>query len=554
MNSFPKRGADSGARGGDAATSSDRGEGGGRPAAPGVSASPASGAIDVSGLDVLLPYQRALLRATASDPVVVCEKSRRIGATWGIAADAVLSAGAAREAGGMDVFYVGYNLDMTREFIDTCAMWARAFLRVAADVEEFLFTEQGDDGADRSIQAFRIRFASHFEIVALCSRPRALRGRQGYVIIDEAAFHDDLDELLKAALALLIWGGKVLVISTHDGVDNAFNQLVEECRAGKRTYGLVRITFDEAISDGLFRRVCQVRGMTWSSDAERSWAAEIRKLYGDAASEELDCIPRASAGKYLPRTLLEARAVDVPVVRWACDERFVDLGDEAREGAARDFFAESIQPLLDALASSGAIASSLGEDFGRSGDLTVAWPLLTLPDLRRHTPFVLELRNVPFREQEWIILQLCALLPRFTGGAFDARGNGQYLAERARQRFGSDRIAEVMLSENWYREHMPPLKAALEDGTMDMPRDADLVDDLRQLEVVRGVARIPDSARTMGSTGQRHGDGAVAAALALFASRTLDFAPLDEWSADGQHESLEAFAGEHERSNFIGWM
>ena len=36
-------------------------------------------------------------------------------------------------------------------------------------------------------------------------------------MIDEAAFHDDLPELLKAALAFTMWGGVVRVISTHNG-------------------------------------------------------------------------------------------------------------------------------------------------------------------------------------------------------------------------------------------------------------------------------------------------------------------------------------------------
>lgn len=32
------------------------------------------------------------------------------------------------------------------------------------------------------------------------------------------------------------------------------------------------------------------------------------------------------------------------------------------------------------------------------------------------------------------------------------------------QRYGASRIQQVMLSEGWYREHMPPVKAALEDA------------------------------------------------------------------------------------------
>src|SRR5690606_25326568 len=111
--------------------------------------------------EVLLPYQRELLEATATNAVTVVEKSRRIGATWAVGADAVLVAGAEQ---GQDVFYVGYNQEMTREFIDTCATWAKAFLSFSAEVHEFLFKEEGPSGVERAIQAFRISFASGKDI------------------------------------------------------------------------------------------------------------------------------------------------------------------------------------------------------------------------------------------------------------------------------------------------------------------------------------------------------------------------------------------------------
>ena len=502
--------------------------------------------------EVLLPYQQQLLTATALDEVVVCEKSRRVGATWGIAADAVLTAGSSKSAGGQDVFYIAYNHDMTREFVDTCAMWSRAFLRVAVEAHEFLFVDQIDGAEERQIKAFRIKFASGHEIVALSSRPRSLRGRQGYVIIDEAAFHDELPALLTAAFALLIWGGKVLVISTHNGVDNAFNQLVVDCRAGKVPYGLVRITFDDAIAAGLYRRVCLVTHKEWSPDSELAWAARIRAIYREGAAEELDCIPRKSGGRYLASTLLEARAVDVPVLRWALPDTFVDEPEQTRIDACNLWCEENLAPVLATLP--GDVASSyLGEDFGRSGDLSVFWPLLTMLDLHKKTPFVVELRNVPFRQQEQVLFWLCERLPRFSGAAFDARGNGQYLAEVARQRFGAMYVAEVMLSERWYRENMPPMRAALEEGTLDIPRDADIVDDLRSLEVVAGVARVPDGSR-QGVTGQRHGDGAVALACAIFASRTLQVGGPITFASSGSYGSREAFAGDlAAEQNFAGW-
>ncbi|KZJ93574.1 hypothetical protein AWH00_23300 [Escherichia coli] len=60
------------------------------------------------------------------------------------------------------------------------------------------------------------------------SNPGNIRGMQGNVTIDEAAFHEQLDEVLKAVTPLTTWGGKVRLISTHDGVDNPFNQLIHE--------------------------------------------------------------------------------------------------------------------------------------------------------------------------------------------------------------------------------------------------------------------------------------------------------------------------------------
>lgn len=67
----------------------------------------------------------------------------------------MLKAAKAKSAGGMDVMYISYSQEMTREFIDVCGMWAAAFATAALDVEEFLF-DDGSDGAGE-IKAFRIQ-------------------------------------------------------------------------------------------------------------------------------------------------------------------------------------------------------------------------------------------------------------------------------------------------------------------------------------------------------------------------------------------------------------
>jgi phage FluMu gp28-like protein len=468
--------------------------------------------------DVLLPYQKELLASTAVHQLVATDKSRRVGATWGVGADAVLTSAATKAAGGMDTLYLGYNLDMAREFIDVCAMWARAFAPACSDVQEFLFREQDEKGADRAIQAFRISFASGYEIVALSSKPRSLRGRQGYVILDEFAFHDDADALLKAAMALLIWGGKVLVISTHNGVDNPFNELLNAIRSGRRPGHVVRITFDDALRQGLYQRVCLTAGIEWSPEREAKWRDEIRASYGSDAAEELDCIPSQGSGVYLSTALIEACMTDdAPVLRLSCPQGFDLRSDEERHSYVADWIGEHVDPLLDALPQD--FQHAYGFDFGRSGDLSVLWPLTIMPDLMRRTPFLIELRNVPFRQQEQLLFHVADRLPRLMAGKHDARGNGQFLAEYAQQRYGADRIEAVMLSQAWYLANTPKFKAGLEDRLFSMPRHADVRNDLRQIKMVRGIPKVPDDAHTQGTDGgQRHGDAAVAAILATAAA------------------------------------
>lgn len=249
--------------------------------------------------DLLYRYQRRTNDALfAGTQLLVVEKSRRIGLTWGLAAYAVLRAASQRSAGGMNIWYMGNTKEMTREFIDACAMWARAFGIAAEAVDSEIFE---DDNERDAIAAFRIRFASGFKIVALPSVPSALRGKQGTVIIDEAAFHKDLKEVLKAALALLILGGQVVVVSTHDGAANPFNVLCDEVRAGRRRGQVLTITFADAIADGLYERTAQVaRSKGVELPPKREWEAGIRAIYTeDEAAEELDCIPSAGSGSLI---------------------------------------------------------------------------------------------------------------------------------------------------------------------------------------------------------------------------------------------------------------
>ncbi|WP_372072438.1 hypothetical protein P7L75_09380 [Tistrella mobilis] len=476
-----------------------------------------------SAPDLLLGYQRRLLVTVSQYALIACEKSRRIGVTWALAFLAVMTAAAAPEAGGSKVFYMGTSLEMAREFVAACADWAAAVNEIAGETEGFVFEDRLPSGETRSMQGLRIKFASGFAIEALPSTPRAFRGRQGLVILDEAAFHDDLEEVLKAALALTMWGGRVIVISTHDGAGNPFNLLVEDIRAGKVAGAeVVRITFDDAVMDGLYERVALTGrhgGLT-----KEQWIAQIRGIYRDNAGEELDVIPRSGGGAYLPMSLIRSRMqAGVPLVRYTAPAGMVDWSEEDRRAEVARFVECELRSPIARL--SRAARQSIGVDFGRLGDLSVVHLVETARDMTRTTGLVLEMRDVPFEVQRDIMFRVYDGCPALNHVALDAGGNGQYLAEVSRQHLGAHRVSEIKLSIEWYRRLMPRLKAALEDDSLPLPMDDEIRTDYGLLRMIDGVARIPPT-RTGEAGARRHGDAVVAGALAVYADEQ-DGGPTD---------------------------
>lgn len=480
---------------------------------------------------ILLPYQQRWSKDPAQ--VKLWEKSRRIGASYGEAADDVLHAAAS--SGGGDVYYISYNKDMTATFVDDCAGWAKRFNSALGAIGESVFKR--DD--DRDIHVFDIEFASGHHIRTFSNNPRNLRskGRPGdRVVIDEAAFVDDLEELLKAAMAVTMWGGEVRIMSTHNGDDNPFNSLIADVRAGKYDYSIHRVTLDDALADGLYQRICQVTGKPWSAEAQDDWRVQLIRRYRPNEDEELFCIPSMGGGAYLPRALIEScmpPAEDSgPLVRFNGDARFNALRPHWRAAEMTDWIAEHLDPLLAALDPKRRHVA--GMDFARSGDMTSIVALEIGADLRRTWRGLIEMHNTPFSEQKQVLHHLLRRLPRFSGAALDARGNGQQLAEETVDVFGASLIQAVMPTEAFYRESFPKYKAGLEDRTTILIRHDDVLEDHRAVKLVRGVPRVPDG-KTDGK-GERHGDSAIAGLLADVAA-SADPPDLNTVAAAGQRES-----------------
>jgi phage FluMu gp28-like protein len=457
--------------------------------------------------ELLLPYQQRWVADLS--PVKVCEKGRRIGITWATAADAVIDA-ASRS--GSDWWYTAQNDEQAKEFMLDVRWWIDTLGSIAS-----LGTEIMDD-ADKQVLVHVARFNSGHRINALTSNPATIRGKDGHVIADEFAFHKNPRAILKAALSVRVWGKRVIIISTDNGIDSDFEDLLDEIRSGKKSYAYHRTTFDDAIAEGLYERICQMQGMVATDEGKQQWRQEIIDDHGMFADEELFCIPTGSGGTYLSRPTIEGCMYDAPVLRLDLPDDFTQRSEEDRKAHVTAWIRTHLALPIRQLDQDQLHA--LGEDFGRTSDITVLCPLAIDQKLRRVCPFIVELRNVPFQQQEQIAMYLLAHLPKLMAAKFDAGGNGQALAEAAVLKYGEDKVEAVHLNERRYGELLPPLRAAMEDRTIQIPRDADILSDLRQFQMLNGVPKLP-KVRVASKLDRkpRHGDAGVAIALAYDATR-----------------------------------
>ncbi len=442
-----------------------------------MSATPnALGARQADGYPLRLAYQSRWCREGAALALIV--KSRRIGISWADASERVLHAASGRGS----VVYMSYNRDMTRTYIDDCASWAARLGQAVGAVRE-----EGSALEPDAMQ-FRLDFASGKSIIALPSSPRVLRsrGKPGdVVVIDEAAFCDDLDAILKAATAVTMWGGTVRIVSTHNGEASPFNRLAVEIGEGKHPrWGLHQVTLDDAIADGLARRVFSVTGRPWHSEAAAEWRAEVLASYTSEAAmrEELFCVPSQGGGAWLS---------------WA-DIRAATHADAGRPELAGEH---------------GVVY--VGIDIARRRDLWVAAAVEVVGDVRWVREIVAA-RDISFAEQYTLVANMVERY-RPVRVAVDQTGMGEAVVERLQETHGTHRVEGVILSGPRRLDVATSLLEVTQDRRLRIPDDEALRADLHSIRAETGPTGGPRLLADRGGT-DGHADRFWALALAISAA------------------------------------
>lgn len=232
-----------------------------------------------------LLYKSQQVWVSDSSPLMIADKGRQVGFSWCDSLKSVIDA----VVNERNTYYTSFNKDTTENYIRYATLWAKQLNAVLKTGYKTELINHKDT------LVYRVRFSNGKSITALAGNATNLRDKPASsIVIDEAAFRQDLPAIMDAALAALVWGGTVRVFSTHYGIDSDFNVLLQS--APNRDFSVHSIPFRKAVNEGLFKRVCLRKCEVWTQDKETAWVDSIYRKYGSGARQELDCIPSDNSG------------------------------------------------------------------------------------------------------------------------------------------------------------------------------------------------------------------------------------------------------------------
>jgi phage FluMu gp28-like protein len=424
---------------------------------------------------LLLSFQRRWLEDTSR--LKIMEKARQIGLSWATAYRLVRDK--ARKDCRTDAWISSRDDLQARLLIEDCKHFAAVLKIGAEDLGERVIDETQNS-------AYVLSFANGHRIHSMSSNPNAQAGKRGDRVLDEFALHPDPRKLWSIAYPGITWGGSMEVISTHRGVGNFFNTLIQEVKEKGNPKGvsLHTVTLADALEAGfLYKLQCKLPlGDPRQEMDEADYYNLIRSGCADEESfrQEFCCQPSDDATAFIPYELLDSNGVD----GWA-------------------------KPLAEC----GEIY--IGVDVGRDHDLTVIWAV-EKEGSTFTTRAVVEMQAEKFSAQEARLYDILQL-PNVRRACIDSTGIGRQFAERAQDRFGNYKVEAVNFTGPVKEALAYPVRAALEDHTFKLPREKKVEADFRAIRKETTAAGNIRFAADRGKNG--HSDRFWAAALALHAAQ-----------------------------------
>jgi phage FluMu gp28-like protein len=343
-----------------------------------------------------------------------------------------------------DLWFSSADESAALEYALYCKQWCEIMDVVAKEILKELEDDKG-----YKYNNYIIEFPNKSRINCLTSNPRRFRSKGGDIVLDEFAWHDQPREMLDAALPTTTWGFNIRILSTHNGEDSEFNEIIELCNRvlrGETTfdeansihYRLHRTTIIDAVEQGLAEKVYKLDRVDLEARAKFLKSCRARARNEDAWNQEYMCKPSSESTALIPYDLYQS-----------CEQ------------------SDCIQPLVPH--TEGRREYYLGGDIGREKHLTVFWIWERVGDVLICRK-VIRLAKTPYGVQ----LQIASDLlnnQNIRRGCIDATGIGDMLVESLQNRFGSYRVEKIKFTAE-IKSHLASLMLqGFEDKRIRVPAD-----------------------------------------------------------------------------------
>lgn len=434
----------------------------------------------MSTLPLLLPYQKKWINDAS--PIKLMEKSRQIGISWATAYSVIRRHLSVDNT--LDTFISTRDHYLSRLFLKDCQNFADL-------LHTFLKQKNRPILSSKQLSKCTLNFSNGTRIHALSSSPNAQAGKRGTRILDEFALHADPEMLYTVAYPGITWGGQQIIISTHRGKHNYFNQLIQEItqNGNPKKISHHRVTLEKALEEGFLTLLkTKISKQDPRQDMDESaYFNYIRQTCPseEAFLQEYMCKPEDSTSAFLPYELILENEYPAST-SWELSLPLPPKGD---------FF--------------------LGIDLGRTHDSTVFYLIQKEAGLYL-TRKLIRLHNQPFSKQARLLHDFLSS-PSLHRVCIDQSGLGRQFAEDFKEQYTKGRIEGVTFSPAIKEALAYSLKSSLESHIFRIPSSPELRADFNRIQKIITFAGNPRLDAPRSKDG--HSDHFWAAALALHAAQ-----------------------------------
>ena len=395
------------------------------------------------GIELLfkfLAYQVAFILDESQ--MILLNKSRQIGGSFITSYKVIRSM--IRGVGNKDWIYFSRSESVAKDFITSCAQWLQLF-NVIAETEIV---------SNKDIQALQLKLPNGARLLIVSSSVNSVVSRSCNFVLDEFALVEDGELLYGYVRPALLWGNRLVIISTMRSKLTYFYKLVKEIEeeGNPKKFSYHKINIEDAIEDGLVDRINIRRRI--AGLPEQTPEEFLKELEDQAASpalfrQEFYCEASDSLDENLafPDDLLIPCTADINKIRVRfANKKRIYLGFDVGEGTAM-------------------------------GDPSVLWVFAENKEKLGCIKYEM-LREMPLPNQEtWLDEKFKFYNPvRLT---IDGSYNPQ-LAQRFQQKYGK-RVKMIKLGRTCRREIIGNYIDAMRNNVFEIPNDEDILEDHKQI-------------------------------------------------------------------------